>query len=93
MIVPALTAAGWQQLNWDSGQLVLRRPGKPDVGEWAASNVIIAVPRNLISQFWPAATSLALALTTQGVPAQAQDAEGMTVKNNGVLHLLIGRKT
>ena len=93
MIVPALTAAGWQQVNWNDGQSVLRRPGKPDVGEWAATNVIIAVPHNLISRFWPAASSFALALTAQGIPAQAQDAQGMTVKNNDVLHVLVGRKT
>jgi hypothetical protein len=56
-------------------------------------NVIIAVPHDLIPQLWSAADALASALSASGIPAQAQDAAGMTVKNNDVLHLLIGRKT
>ena len=93
IITPVLEAAGWKQVGWDNNYLVLKRPGKPDVGEWAAQNVIIAVPHDLIPQLWPAAESLASALAAHGIPAQAQDAAGMTVKNNEVLHLLIGRKT
>ena len=92
-ITPVLEAAGWTQGNWDNNDAVLKRPSKPDVGEWAAQNVIIAVPHNRIPQLWSAAESLASALTAEGIPAQTQDAAGMTVKNNEVLHLLIGRKT
>lgn len=92
MITPALEAAGWTQVNWNNNDAVLKRSSKPDVGEWAAQSVIIAVPHDLISQLWPAAESLASALAAEGILAQAQDAEGMSVKNNKVLHLLIGRK-
>ena len=92
MIEAPLTAAGWTQVNWGNNDAVLKRSGKPDVGEWAATNVIIAVPHDLIPQLWMAAASLAAALTEANIPAQAQDAKGMTVKNNDVLHLLIGRK-
>lgn len=69
----------------------MQRPNKRDVGEYAATNVIIAVPHDLISSLGAAATSLAAALTAEGIPAQAQDGAGMPVKNN-VLHLLVGRK-
>jgi hypothetical protein len=34
-ITPVLEAAGWTQIEWDNNYLVLKRPGKPDVGEWA----------------------------------------------------------
>lgn len=91
MIEAALATAGWTQVNW-VGFEVLKRPGKPDVGEWAATNVIIAVPHDLIPRLWVAATSLAAVLTAADIPAQAQDAQGMDVKNNDVVHLLIGRK-
>jgi len=92
-IAPALAAAGWTQVSWDNNDTVLKRPDKPDLGEWAAQNVIIAVPHDLIPQLWSAADSLASALTAEGIPGQAQDAKGMILKNNAVLHLLIGRKT
>jgi hypothetical protein len=62
------------------------------VGEWAATNVIIAVPHELISRLGAAANQLAAVLTEEGIPAQAQDAQGMVVKNHDMLHLLIGRK-
>jgi hypothetical protein len=92
MITPALAATGWTQVDWGNDSSVLKRPGKPDVGEWAATNVIIAVPNELISRLGTAANQLAAALTEEGIPAQAQDAQGMVVKNHDVLHLLIGRK-
>ena len=92
-ITPVLEAAGWTQVNWDNNDLVLKCPNKPDVGEWSAQNVIIAVPHDLIPQLWSAVELLASALTAEGIPAQAQDVAGMNVKDNEVLHLLIGRKT
>jgi hypothetical protein len=92
MIEPALAAARWTQINWDNSDAVLQRRGKPNVGEWAATNVIIAVPHDLMPRLWSAAEMLASVLAAEGIPAQAQDAKGMTVKNNDVMHLLIGRK-
>jgi hypothetical protein len=92
MIAPALAAAGWTQVDWNNNDSALKRPGKRDVGEWAATNVIVAVPHDLLPRLEAAAILLAAALTEEGVPAQAQDAQGMVVKNNDVLHLLIGRK-
>jgi hypothetical protein len=62
------------------------------VGEWAATNVIVAIPHDLRPRLEPVAVLLAAALTEEGIPAQAQDAQGMAVKNNDVLHLLVGRK-
>lgn len=91
MIEAPLATAGWTQVSW-VGVEVLKRADKPDVGEWAATNVIIAVPHDLLPQLWGAAASLAATLTEADIPAQAQDAQGMDVKNNDVLHLLIGRK-
>ena len=70
MIVPAFEAAGWTQVDRNNNDAVMKRLNKCDVGEYAATNVIIAVPHDLISSLWKAATSLESALTVEGIPCK-----------------------
>ena len=59
VVEQALLAAGWSQIDWNGGDIVLTRQGKPVAGMGAPQNVIIAIPPDKLSEFGAAAVALA----------------------------------
>jgi hypothetical protein len=87
---PALTDAGWQQLDWPGGTIL--RPGyRPDAGEVSASNVSIQISPKSEAQLKPAALALVAALNDEGIAARL-DPFNIRRASAGIIHVLIGMK-
>jgi hypothetical protein len=91
-IETALSQAGWTEINWNGGDIVLNRTGRPTAGLSSATNVIAAVFPGQSSKLIEAATSLVAALNDNSIAAQLQDATGIVNTTQDAIHILIGRK-
>ena len=91
-IESALTNGGWTQIGWQGGDILMTRPNRPAAGLVAATNIIIAVYPDQLSQLGAAAKALESALNGKGIATQLQDATGIINPNHNAIHILIGRK-
>jgi hypothetical protein len=92
-IEEVLLQAGWKQIDWEGGDIVFNRDGKPVAGMTSANNVIVAIFPEQIQTLEPAALSLVAALKSAGILADLQNATGITNTNRDALHILMGHKT
>ncbi len=98
LLVPvesALLAAHWKEVEWEDKTLQplkYVRPDKPNAGMVTGIGVIIEVDNAKISEFGPAATTLAAALNTEGIAAVAVMENRSTAANKNAVHILIGWK-
>jgi hypothetical protein len=89
-----LETAGWQQVDWQGGDVVLSRPGKPATGLITTTGVAIGVYPEKASGLGLAATTLVASLAAAGIPARAGPVGAEFInKNVEAIHILIGRKT
>ena len=89
-----LQAAGWTQIDWVGGDIVMTRQGKPRAGLVTATNVVIAVNPENSSTLGNAAATLSSALNLEGIATRAgTSGAGFLNGNAGAVHILVGRKT
>jgi multidrug efflux pump subunit AcrA (membrane-fusion protein) len=94
VIEAVLQAAGWTQIDWVGGDIVMTRQGKPTAGLVTATNVAIAVHPENASTLGNAAATLSSALNLEGIAARAgTSGAGFLNSNAGAVHILVGRKT
>ena len=89
----SLAAAGWVQIEWKGGDIVLNRPGRPTIGMTGSPGLTIAVEASWLTQHKAAAEALLGALQAEGFTAKGI-AEPLAAINANpeAIHLLIGRK-
>jgi hypothetical protein len=93
-IEAVLQKAGWNEIDWDGGDIVLKRGARPTAGIVTAANVAIAAdPEKRDAVLGKAAEALAAALNADGILSVGASAAGFIAKNKEALHILIGRKT
>ena len=89
-----LQAAGWREVDWVGGDIVMTREGKPTTGLVTTTNVAVAVYPEKTSTLGNAAAALGTALNAEGIAAKAgTTGAGFINKNADAVHILIGRKT
>jgi hypothetical protein len=94
LIETVLKAAGWSQIDWVGGDIVLTLAGRPTAGVVTTTNVAIAVHPERASTLENAAAALLTALSSQGIAARAgTSAAAFLNRNADAIHILIGRKT
>jgi hypothetical protein len=89
-----LKAAGWREVDWVGGDIVMTREGKPVAGLVTTRNIAVAVHPEKASTFGNAAAALGDALNAQGIVTRSGTTDaGFINKNADAVHILIGRKT
>jgi hypothetical protein len=94
-IETSLTEAGWNQIDWKSGDIVLSRPNRPKIGASAGIGVVINVNPSDEAAYWEAAKSLAAELAKSGIetrPELAELAETVPNMNPKTIHIFVGEK-
>ena len=86
-----LISAAWSQVNWEGGDLVFSRTGKPILGIVSLVGVAIQMHQEQKSRLTEAAIALRSALTAEGIEARVERL-GPINKNLNALHVLIGKK-
>jgi hypothetical protein len=94
LLEAVLNAAGWIEVDWVGGDIVMTREGKPTVGLVTTANVAVAVHPEKTSSFGNAAAALGEALNAQGIVTRSGTVgAGFINQDAKALHILIGRKT
>jgi hypothetical protein len=89
-----LKAAGWREVDWAGGDIVMTREGSPTAGLVTTRNVAVGVHPARALTLGNAAAALADALNAQGIVARRGTTDaGFINKNADAVHILIGRKT
>jgi hypothetical protein len=90
-----LQTAGWTEVDWNGGDIVMTREGRPVAGLVTATNVAIGVHAEKKSTLLGnAAAALSSALNAEGIVARSGTVgTGFFNKNADAVHILIGRKT
>jgi hypothetical protein len=89
-----LTSAGWQQIDWVGGDIILNRAGKPATGLVSASDITAGAYPEKAATLGVAAAAFAATLNAEGIRTKTEPVgEGFINKNRDVVHIVIGRKT
>ncbi len=91
-IETALKSAGWTQIDWRGGDVVLSRTGRPICGIVSLIGLVIQMSPTKVEEYWPAATALAEALNSEGISAKAEPGSAAQAENADAMHILIGKK-
>ena len=86
-----LATAHWNEIDWKGGDIILTRPNRRVVGIIGVRNIVVAYSPHA-PELAPAANSLALALSREGLAAAATATNGTSAQNALAIHILIGRK-
>lgn len=89
-----LERAGWKQIDWIGGALVMKQSGSPTLGMVTASDVTVGAYPEKATTLGVAAARLADALNAVGILAHTEPVgEAFINKNRDAVHIVIGRKT
>jgi len=92
-IEAALQAAGWTQIDWVGGDIVMTRAGKSTAGSITATSVNVAVHPENEPTLGNAAATLINALSLEGIAVRTgTSGAGFSNRNAGAIHVLVGRK-
>jgi low affinity Fe/Cu permease len=86
-----LKEAGWNQVHWWGGDVILQREGHPVVGLVFNEGILIHMNSEKVKEFGPAAQALTDALKAEGIEAKWGTLAAPNNKPN-VMHILIGKK-
>jgi hypothetical protein len=94
LLEAVLQTAGWREVDWVGGDILMTREGKPAAGLITSTNVAVAVHPEKTSTLGNAAAALGTALNAEGIAARAgTSGAGFINKDADAVHILIGRKT
>jgi hypothetical protein len=92
-IEAALQAAGWTQIDWVGGDIIMTRAGKSTAGSITATSVNVAVHPENEPTLGNAAATLINALSLEGIAVRTgTSGAGFSNRNAGAIHVLVGRK-
>jgi hypothetical protein len=87
-----LAAAGWTQVHWIGGDLILNRSGRPVVGLVSVVGVEVRIYPDHMKEFWEPGRAFVSALNAEGINALALPNVGEPSTKHNALHILIGKK-
>jgi hypothetical protein len=94
LLEAVLQRAGWIQVDWVGGDIVMTREGKPTVGLVTTTNVAIAIHPEKALTLRNAAEGLYTALSAEGIATrEGTSGAGFLNHDADAVHILVGRKT
>ena len=92
LLETALLDAGWKQIDWKGGDIVITRSGRSIAGIVSVANAVLQVHPENVSKLWPAMVALATVLTNEGFVVRAEQGLGVKNDNPTAIHIMVGRK-
>jgi hypothetical protein len=88
-----LIDAGWKQVDWDGGDIVATRPGKPTWGYFTLQTVGLGYDQGHETDLGPAAKALGSLLAEAGFGGTTRATSDLFInKQKTAIHLVVGRK-